>query len=243
MQFRSSLDTLSYEEASKIISRHKSDFSQPLYTFGSENPEDWELITESFFNYPEIVRPCMNQLDINGDGELDLILSFLGGNEYSFIGIYFRTEQGYKNIFTDNTVFFGRYTNGDLCLRKPACCDAPANQYYRYSLKAKEKLSVEDALSISTWKVRRQIQEDIIFQNDEWEVTKDTLYTYRNQGSEESLGFFLPGAQRRIIYLEEDDQKELFFCEIIGEFTGRWQLIHGHAFMWLTKDKVSPYDN
>ena len=235
MEFANKLDTLSYTEFSATLEINESDFAQPLYTFGSDNPEDWELITEAYEKYPEIVKPRINQTDLDGDGNPDVILSFLGGNEYSFTGLYLRTKKGYLNVLCKGGEFFGKYSNGNICIRRPACCDDPTNEYFRYELSNDGTVSCLDSLSVSTWRVRNVFTDEELFGNGVWEVSTDTLYAYRNQGKRECFDFYLPGAKVRLIRKEEVEGEQLMFCEIIGELNPEREYHHifGHAFVWL----------
>lgn len=238
MEFRNELDTISHKGFSEILFNNKMAFSQPLFTYGSEDSLDWELISKAYIEYPEIVLPRINTIDLNKDGHKDLVLSFLGGNEYSFVGFYVSKDEGYDDVFYKVGELFGVYQNGDVSVRVPACCDDPTNEFYRYSISELSEVNCVDSFSISTWRVKDHFTTKELFDSEDWKLSPDTLFTYQNLGEKESFGYYLPDAKYRVIREKEVDGGSIRFCEIIGRAEsalGSLSILP-HAFVWLTTE-------
>ncbi|MCH2234966.1 MAG: hypothetical protein MK078_12005 [Crocinitomicaceae bacterium] len=75
------MDTLSLGEFRSIVQSH-GEFDQAYFDYGYEDPKDWVLVSETIMDDPETTRPRINEFDIDKDGDMDLILSFLGWNYY-----------------------------------------------------------------------------------------------------------------------------------------------------------------
>ena len=232
MSFASNMDTLSLSEFNGILNKYPADFNQALFTFGSDNQEDWEMITKAIREYPEIVKPIIHQVDMNSDGKQDLVLSFTAGQEYAFVGFYIAEKKGYSLIYSESGEFYGMYENGDLCYVQRACCDDPTDDFHRLQRIKKQSLMNVDMLSVSSYHIDHLPNMEEIFKEDVWIVTSEILYPVANM---ERYGAFLPGAKLRLIKEELIEGEKLMFCEIIGELDpASPALIYPHAFAWLS---------
>lgn len=236
MEFGHEIDTFSRSEFMPILKRHLKDFNQVLWSNGSDSPEDWELVSDSYLGYPEIIIPRVNSVDFNHDGKKDIIISFLAGHEYTFVGFYMGVEKGYQNVYENNRVFYGMYANGDVCVRHPACCDDPTNEFYRLKIDSMGSVFKLDSFSIAV--SGSFVSQEDLRDNTEWTTSEDTLYVKRLHGNPEVLEVFLPGADiRKIKETQDMNGDKLVFCEIKGELIERrnYSLVLPHSFLFLSK--------
>ena len=240
MEFRSEIDTLPLDQFIEIMAAYPEDFRQVLFEYGG--PEDstgWEYIDSAIANYPDVVRPIVNQLDLNWDNERDLVLSFLGGNEYTLGGVYISLPEQYLRIFEGRAVFYGVYENGDLCMRRPACCTDPTNEFYRLDRRGGQ---ITDSLSIAVRGANAFPTQKELLKAKKWTLSTDTLYVYSETEGEWNPGAYLPGAKLRIIKKRTTENGELMYCEIIGDLVPdfkRHNLFYRHAYTWLSKEMVA----
>ena len=232
-------DTIPFSDLSKLVASNPSDFSQAFYDFGSPDTSEWSLMSENLIKYPEITQPAGYYFHLNDDAIQDLVISFRGGNEYTRIYIYFGRENGrFRNVYQGNAELFGQYQNGDLCLRHPACCTDPTDDFLRVSLSNTGKLILKDSLSISSeWKIGK-IAPDSIFANRRWTTEKDTLHAITMMEGTYTYGSYHPGVKTRVIKEIPYKESTLLFCEVKGQLINEKVKLRffPHAFIWVSRD-------
>ena len=233
------VDTIPSSDFRNIVEMNLSDFNQAYFDYGYEDSSKWELVSKNILAYPEIGRPTANFMDLNKDGTKDIILSFRGGNYYTRVLIYFAEKDGYKNVYYDYLVLFGVYKNGDLCLRHPACCTDPTDEFHRVSVDENGVVNKVDSLSISYDGFLESTSLDSLFYQKEWLETTDTLYAVSTMEGISSYGGYYPGSQIRVIDEIIYEGDTIWYCEIRGGILphNRRSQLFPHSYAWLSKKK------
>ncbi|MFT5778563.1 MAG: hypothetical protein ACI837_001519, partial [Crocinitomicaceae bacterium] len=193
------------------------------------------LVSDYVLDHPEICMPSARKLDLNKDGFSDLIISMMAGSEYTEVGIYLGAKKGYTNILFEPAWFHGTFSNGDILLRIPACCDDPTNEYYRVTIMEDGTTTIHDSLSIATNVGIENVTHEKLFDGTFWGQSTKVLTARRLENPHEVYGSYSSGAQVRQIEEQEVEGIMLTFCEIKGELSQEHgsNLVYEHAFVWL----------
>ena len=242
------LDTLTLNEFRSILKAHPGEFDQAYFDYGYEDPKDWVLVSETIMDDPETTRPRINVFDIDNDGDMDLILSFLGWNYYKRIYIYENLGKKYRCIYWDYLALFGIYepenaSEPHFIISNPACCTDPTDAFFTGRYNSKEnKIEIIDSMTVNFYDFRPLPSTDSLFTNQIWEESQDTMYIATTSEGFETKGYYLPGAQLRKIRTISYDGYTLEFCEIKGVLGPKpdWvsKEFFPHSFAWLSKEKL-----
>lgn len=237
------MDSMTTEQVTRMVKKHVNDFNQVMFNYGSDDPKDWQYVSDYVLEYPEIGVPFVNKLDLNEDGIEDIILSMHGGEMYGNTGVYLGQKKGYKNILYKKGIFLGQYKNGDLCYQIPACCSDPRSEFRRYRLGANDKMVLMDSMAIAAFHPFYRDSTGDAFKALEWSITEDTLYATIFNPSLETFGGYLPGAHIRIIKRDTVGKEELLFCEVKGTPLPqeRYPMVFPHSFLWLGTNDENKY--
>lgn len=229
IQPKTEFTSLSNKELIELCANHIGDFNQPLLTYGSDDPGDWLSVGKGVTKFSEDMMPEGRWIDLNGDEQLDLVISFLAGYEYTFTAFYLANERGFSFVYSGIGVFFGKLSNENLVYVHPACCNDPSHEFYEIELdektgqwQVKDSFSVTNAYS-SGFPSREDLNSEEIYSNPDEEVNAIGASASR-------VATFPVGTEFRVIKKIEGDGHILHFVEV--HWDGSVMLLP-KAFCWV----------
>lgn len=234
------LDSFSLNELQRIVRANPQDFRQAYFSYGYEDSTEWEFVSSYILDYPDLGKPEAKRLDLNSDGQQDLLISFTGENYYSRLFIYYANKDRYDNVYSGYNPLLGTYNNGDLCLIQAACCADPTTAFFRAELKQNGNLIYTDSLAISSWRMGNETADsEILYKNKTWTTTDKEQYIVGDLDGLRTYGTLVPKSKLRVIKEVEHNGMMFRYCEIKGKITNQERPdFFYHSFAWICEEKI-----
>lgn len=234
VKFARQFEQVELSEFQKVVKKNKESFQQALFTYGSDDPKEWETIYNAVLSTSETVKPSIQRIDFDKDGKDDYVLTFMAGSEYTISCIYLTRKKGFQVLEPGRVRFYGIDNKNRIVFWGPACCDDPTEEFFTYEFK-EGKLETFDAVSIS---LALNTSSDLPYISQASGTSSKTVSGLRSADNHEVIGKWKPGATMRYINYKAVDDIYVALVEINGELDGDHGDMQPHAFLWITEESV-----